>query len=52
MAQEASPQHRSIIIEVVAASLNACLLPAYTLSQQDALLQYFALPASKSATVQ
>lgn len=38
---------KSLLTELIAGSLNAFLLPIYTYKQEDSLLQYFALPASK-----
>lgn len=38
---------KTLLTELIAGSLNAFLLPIYTYKQEDSLLQYFALPASK-----
>lgn len=35
---------RSLVVDFIAGSLNAFLLPVYTLKQDDSLLDYFALP--------
>lgn len=37
----------SLLTDLIAGSLNAFLLPVYTFKQEDSLLDYFALPASK-----
>lgn len=39
---------RCCVVDLVAGSLNAFLLPVYTLKQDDTLLDYFALPVGKS----
>ncbi|XP_065208796.1 nonsense-mediated mRNA decay factor SMG7-like [Planococcus citri] len=38
---------KALLVELIAGSLNAFLLPIYTYKQEDSLLQYFALPAIK-----
>lgn len=38
---------RGYVIDLIAGSLNAFLLPVYTLKQDESLLDYFALPAIK-----
>ena len=38
---------KTLLTELIVGSLNAFLLPIYTYKQEDCLLQYFALPASK-----
>lgn len=38
---------KALLVELIAGSLNAFLLPIYTYKQEDNLLQYFALPASE-----
>jgi hypothetical protein len=38
---------RSYVVDLIAGSLNAYLLPVYTLKQDETLLDYFALPVSK-----
>jgi protein SMG7 len=40
-------QVRHLVMDLMAGSLSAYLLPVYTLKEGDALLDYFALPASK-----
>lgn len=39
---------RCCVVDLVAGSLNAFLLPVYTLKQDDTLLDYFALPVGES----
>lgn len=39
---------KTLLIELIAGSLNAFLLPIYTYKQEDSILQYFALPAGES----
>jgi protein SMG7 len=38
---------KHLVMDLMAGSLSAYLLPVYTLKEGDALLEYFALPASK-----
>ncbi|XP_046671349.1 protein SMG7-like [Homalodisca vitripennis] len=38
---------RSYVVDLIAGSLNAFLLPVYTLKQDETLLDYFALPVVK-----
>ncbi|XP_054271417.1 nonsense-mediated mRNA decay factor SMG7-like [Macrosteles quadrilineatus] len=38
---------RSYVVDLIAGSLNAYLLPVYTLKQDETLLDYFALPVIK-----
>ncbi len=38
---------KTLIVELIAGSLNAFLLPIYTYKPEDSLLQYFALPAGR-----
>lgn len=38
---------RGYVVDLIAGSLNAFLLPVYTLKQDESLLDYFALPAIK-----
>lgn len=38
---------RGYVLDLIAGSLNAFLLPVYTLKQDESLLDYFALPASE-----
>ncbi|GLH09050.1 Uncharacterized protein GBIM_14191 [Gryllus bimaculatus] len=40
-------QSRHLILDIMAGSLSALLLPVYTLKEGEALLEYFALPAIK-----
>lgn len=39
---------RCCVVDLVAGSLNAFLLPVYTLKQDETLLDYFALPVGES----
>lgn len=39
-------QAKSLLLDLVAGSLSALLLPVYTIRENEALLEYFALPAS------
>lgn len=38
---------KSLLVDLIAGSLNAFLLPIYTYKQEDSILQYFALPAGE-----
>ena len=38
---------KHLVLDLMAGSLSVYLLPVYTLKEGDALLEYFALPASK-----
>lgn len=38
----------NLVTHLLAGSLNAFLLPVYTIKDQEPLLEYFALPASKT----
>lgn len=38
---------RKLVLDLLAGSLSAFLLPVYTLNQDSSLLDYYALPASK-----
>lgn len=38
---------KHLVLDLIAGSLSVYLLPVYTLKEGDALLEYFALPASK-----
>lgn len=40
-------QAKSLILDLMAGSLSALLLPVYTIRESEALLEYFALPAIK-----
>lgn len=40
-------QAKSLLLDLMAGSLSALLLPVYTIRENEALLEYFALPASK-----
>ncbi|XP_063229375.1 nonsense-mediated mRNA decay factor SMG7-like [Bacillus rossius redtenbacheri] len=40
-------QARSLVLDLLAGSLSTYLLPVYTLKDDDALVEYFALPAVK-----
>ncbi|XP_066993388.1 nonsense-mediated mRNA decay factor SMG7 [Anabrus simplex] len=44
---EEEQQARHLILDLMAGSLSAFLLPVYTLKEGEALLEYFALPAIK-----
>lgn len=39
-------QAKSLVLDLMAGSLSALLLPVYTIRETEALLEYFALPAS------
>lgn len=39
-------QAKSLVLDLMAGSLSALLLPVYTIRESEALLEYFALPAS------
>ncbi|KAK3920144.1 Protein SMG7 [Frankliniella fusca] len=43
----AQKQAKSLILDLMAGSLSALLLPVYTIRESEALLEYFALPAIK-----
>lgn len=43
-------QAKSLLLDLMAGSLSALLLPVYTVRENEALLEYFALPASKLAS--
>ncbi|XP_034234923.1 protein SMG7 [Thrips palmi] len=40
-------QAKSLLLDLIAGSLSALLLPVYTIRENEALLEYFALPAIK-----
>ncbi|XP_059482657.1 nonsense-mediated mRNA decay factor SMG7-like [Neocloeon triangulifer] len=47
MHQEAHEQQKEVILDLVVTFLCACLLPVYTLTKEDSLLGYVALPSVK-----